>query len=127
MKAMLSQPMNGKTEEEIVATREKAIKALETQGYELVDTYFNDEWSQKENMEAEFGYRTENDNTRNVDAAQKADGRGTAVGNQRDGHGAELERAARNAGQAVPAADAVGHRSEKQQVGRRPADAEGAV
>lgn len=53
MKAMLSQPMNGKTKEEIVATREKAIKVLETQGYELVDTYFNDEWSQKENMEAE--------------------------------------------------------------------------
>lgn len=53
MKAMLSQPMNGKTEEEIVATREKAIKVLETQGYELVDTYFNDEWSRKENMEAE--------------------------------------------------------------------------
>ena len=63
----------------------------------------------KENMEAEFGYRTENDNTRNVDAAQKADGRGAAAGTQRDGHGAELERAARNAGQVVPAADAVGH------------------
>ena len=62
----------------------------------------------KENMEAEFGYRTENDNTRNVDAAQKADGRGTTAGTQRDGHGAELERAARNAGQAVSAADAVG-------------------
>ena len=66
----------------------------------------------KEKMEAEFGYRTENDNTRNVDAAQKADGRGATAGTQRDGHGAELERAARNAGQAVPAADAVGHRSE---------------
>ena len=66
----------------------------------------------KENMEAEFGYRTENDNTRNVDAAQKADGRGAAVGNQRDGHGAELERAARNARQAVPTADAVGCRPE---------------
>ena len=63
----------------------------------------------KENMEAEFEYRTENDNTRNVDAAQKADGRGATAGTQRDGHGAELERAARNAGQAVPAADAVGH------------------
>ena len=63
-------------------------------------------------MEAEFGYRTENDNTRNVDAAQKADGRGATAGTQRDSHGAELERAARNAGQAVPAADAVGHRSE---------------
>ena len=62
----------------------------------------------KENMEAEFGYRTENDNTRNVDAAQKADGRGATAGTQRDGHGAELERVARNAGQAVPAADAVG-------------------
>ena len=63
----------------------------------------------KENMEAEFGYRTENDNTGNVDAAQKADGRGATAGTQRDGHGAELERAARNAGQAVPAADAVRH------------------
>ena len=63
----------------------------------------------KENMEAEFGYRTENDNTRNVDAAQKADGRGATAGTQRDSHGAELERAARNAGQAVPAADAVRH------------------
>ena len=60
-------------------------------------------------MEAEFGYRTENNNTRNVDAAQKADGRGTTAGTQRDGHGAELECAARNAGQAVPAADAVRH------------------
>ena len=59
-------------------------------------------------MEAEFGYRTENDNTRTVDAAQKADGRGATAGTQRDGHGAELERAARNAGQAVSAADAAG-------------------
>ena len=66
----------------------------------------------KEKMEAEFGYRTENDNTRNVDAAQKADGRGTTAGTQRDGHGAELERAARNAGQAVSAADAAGCKPE---------------
>ena len=63
----------------------------------------------KENMEAEFGYRTEIDTGRTGSAAQKADGRGTTAGTQRDGHGAELERAARNAGQAVPAADAVGH------------------
>ena len=66
----------------------------------------------KGNMEAEFGYRTENDNTRNVDAAQKADGRGATAGAQRDSHGAELERAARNAGQAVSAADAVERGSE---------------
>ena len=62
----------------------------------------------KENMEAEFGYRTENDNTRNVDAAQKADGRGAAVGNQRDGDREELECNARYAEPAVSAADAVG-------------------
>ena len=66
----------------------------------------------KENMEAEFGYRTENDNTGNVDAAQKADGRVATAGTQRDSHGAELERAARNAGQAVSAADAVERGSE---------------
>ena len=63
-------------------------------------------------MEAEFGYRTENDNTRTVDAAQKADGRGATAGTQRDGHGAELERDARNAGQTVSAADAVERGSE---------------
>ena len=66
----------------------------------------------KENMEAEFGYRTENDNTRNVDAAQKADGRGATAGTQCDGHGTELEGDARNAGQAFPAADAAERGSE---------------
>ena len=39
MKAMLSQPMAGKSEEEIVATRNKAIKVLEDMGYEDVE-YF---------------------------------------------------------------------------------------
>lgn len=51
MKAMLSQPMAGKTDEEIITTREKAIKVLESKGYELVNTLFTDEWYNKENME----------------------------------------------------------------------------
>ena len=51
MKAMLSQPMAGKTDEEIIATREKAIKVLESKGYEIVNTLFTDEWYNKENME----------------------------------------------------------------------------
>ena len=51
-KAMLSQPMNGKTDEEIVATRERAIKELETAGYEVVNTLFTDEWYDPENMRA---------------------------------------------------------------------------
>lgn len=50
-KAMLSQPMAGKTDEEIIATREKAIKVLESKGYELVNTLFTDERYNKENME----------------------------------------------------------------------------
>ena len=87
----------------------KSITYITPSGLKCRDNRLHIEKYLKENMEAEFGYRTENDNTRNVDAAQKADGRGTTAGTQRDGHGAELERAARNAGQAVSAADAVGH------------------
>ena len=87
----------------------KNITYVTPDGRKCRDNKLHIEKYLKENMEAEFGYRTENDNTRNVDAAQKADGRGTTAGTQRDGHGAELERAARNAGQAVSAADAVGY------------------
>ena len=43
--------MNGKTEQEIVETRNKAIKALEAAGYEIVNTLFTDEWYSKEKME----------------------------------------------------------------------------
>ena len=87
----------------------KNITYVTPDGRKCRDNKLHIEKYLKENMEAEFGYRTENDNTRNVDAAQKADGRGATAGAERDGHGAELERAARNAGQAVPAADAVRH------------------
>lgn len=48
MKAMLSQPMAGKTDEEIRATREKAIAVLKEKGYEIVNTLFTDEWYSKE-------------------------------------------------------------------------------
>lgn len=47
-KAMLSQPMRGKTDEEIIETRNRAIKALEAAGYEVVNTLFTDEWYSKE-------------------------------------------------------------------------------
>lgn len=49
-KAMLSQPMAGKTNEEITATRERAIAALEARGYEIVNTLFTDEWYSSESM-----------------------------------------------------------------------------
>ncbi|MEE0103157.1 MAG: DUF4406 domain-containing protein [Christensenellales bacterium] len=51
-KAMLSQPMGGKTQEEIVETRERAIRALQDRGYKVVNTLFTDEWYSKEAMEA---------------------------------------------------------------------------
>ena len=50
MKAMLSQPMAGKTEEEIVETRNKAIAALKEKGYEIVNTLFTDEWYSQDKM-----------------------------------------------------------------------------
>ena len=49
-KAMLSQPMAGKPDEEIIATREKAIQALEAKGYEVVNTLFTGEWYSKGSM-----------------------------------------------------------------------------
>lgn len=49
-KAMLSQPMAGKTDEEIVATRERAIKELTERGFEIINTLFTDEWYSKESM-----------------------------------------------------------------------------
>lgn len=48
---MLSQPMAGKTEQEIVETREKAIAELEKRGYEVINTLFTDEWYSKDKME----------------------------------------------------------------------------
>ena len=49
-KAMLSQPMAGKTEEEITSTRDKAIEVLEGQGFEIVNTLFTDEWYGSDKM-----------------------------------------------------------------------------
>lgn len=49
-RAMLSQPMAGKTDEEIVETRDKAIKFLTERGFEIVNTLFTDEWYSKEKM-----------------------------------------------------------------------------
>lgn len=50
-KAMLSQPMNGKTDEEIVQTRSEAIKKLHELGFEVVNTLFTDEWYSAEKMQ----------------------------------------------------------------------------
>ena len=51
MKAMISQPMAGKSNEEIVQTREHAIRVLKAKGYEVINTLFTDEWYSKEKME----------------------------------------------------------------------------
>ena len=64
----------------------------------------------KENMEAEFGYRTEIEYGSIGSAAQEIDGRSATAGTGRDGDGAELERDAQNAAQSVSAADAAGRR-----------------
>jgi hypothetical protein len=42
--------MAGKTDKEIVATRNKAIAVLQKMGYEVVNTIFTDEWYSKEKM-----------------------------------------------------------------------------
>ena len=49
-KAMISQPMAGMTDTEIVEAREKAVAELEGMGYEVVNTPFTDEWYSDEAM-----------------------------------------------------------------------------
>lgn len=42
--AMISQPMNGLSKPEIEAARNRAIKSLELQGYEVMPTWFKDDF-----------------------------------------------------------------------------------
>ena len=90
----------------------KSITYVTPDGRKCRDSKLHIEKYLKENMEAEFGYRTEKITGGASGAASTVDERGAAVGNRRDGDGAKLECDARNAGQAVSAADAAGHRSE---------------
>lgn len=50
--AMISQPMNGLTDEQIEATRKKAQEKLGEMGYVVVNTLFSEEWTSRENMVA---------------------------------------------------------------------------
>lgn len=50
MKAMISQPMAGKTPIEIEETRNKAIRHLERLGYKVVNTLFTDDWYSESSM-----------------------------------------------------------------------------
>lgn len=49
--AFISQPMRGKSEEEIRQTRERATAVLEAAGYTVVDSFFSDEWHSSETLE----------------------------------------------------------------------------
>jgi hypothetical protein len=51
-KAMISQPMTGKSDIEICEVRNDAVNILETLGYEVVNTLFTDEWYNKDRMES---------------------------------------------------------------------------
>lgn len=43
--AMISQPMGGKTDQEILEARERAANALLEMGYVVANTLFSDEWA----------------------------------------------------------------------------------
>lgn len=49
-RVMISQPMNGLTKEQVMANKQLAVSYLESLGYEVVETFFSDEWSNPENM-----------------------------------------------------------------------------
>ena len=49
-KAMISQPMAGRTESEIIKARNGAKKVLESWGYKVINTLYTDEWYSKDKM-----------------------------------------------------------------------------
>ena len=113
----------GNREEFLVLLRSEGYNATWTDGRKNItyttpdgrkcrDNKLHIEKYLKENMEAEFGYRTEIDSGGIGGTAQKADGRGATAGTQHDSHGAELECDAQNAARSVSAADAVERGSE---------------
>lgn len=44
---MISQPMNGLTDEQITETRNKFLSFAQKENFEVVNTYFKDEWFAK--------------------------------------------------------------------------------
>lgn len=50
-KAMISQPMAGLTDEEIIKCRNRANAELTKRGYIVVNTLFTDDWYKKDAME----------------------------------------------------------------------------
>lgn len=51
-KIMFSQPMAGLTEEQIVEARNRFLQFAEKENFEVVNTYFQDEWYSKKSMES---------------------------------------------------------------------------
>ena len=47
-KIMISQPMNGFTDEQIVETRNRFLEYAKKENLEVVNTYFQNEWCSKE-------------------------------------------------------------------------------
>ena len=49
-KIMISQPMNGLTEEQIINARNKFLEYAKKENFEVVNTYFQNEWYSNESM-----------------------------------------------------------------------------
>lgn len=49
--AMISQPMAGLSDEQIIEVKKKATTALQSKGYRVLNTFFGDEWHKQEAME----------------------------------------------------------------------------
>lgn len=67
MKLMISQPMRGKTEQQIRDERVELVKQLESEGYEVVDTIFAEE--APKDCDAALYYLS-----KSIDAMSKVDG-----------------------------------------------------
>lgn len=52
--AMISQPMNGKSDEEILEQKRAAENKLKDLGYDVLNTFFDDDWANKDHLEKTY-------------------------------------------------------------------------
>lgn len=51
MLAMISQPMNGKTDDQIRQQKQSAEAKLKELGYEVLNTFFEDDWANEDHLQ----------------------------------------------------------------------------
>lgn len=73
MLAMISQPMNGKTDDQIILQKQSAEAKLKELGYEVLNTFFDDDWTNKDHLQSTYANIPVAFLARSIDGMAKCD------------------------------------------------------